>query len=114
MSSNHCLWLAHQLEKVAIKRGLHDTVIKLDDQHVLLFTTQSFRDQLAGLNLVIVEPLFVFYMIFRILQDRFAIPFLSWNHPNIATKHVEPFFDDIFIPAIFFVWWLFMVLEPWI
>ena len=43
------------LEELLVESGLHDAVVVLDNQHVLLVARQCLRDQLSVLNLVAVE-----------------------------------------------------------
>ena len=55
MSSEHGLGLADNLEELLVESGLHDAVVVLDDQRVLLVARQRLRDQLHILNLIAVE-----------------------------------------------------------
>ena len=55
MASDHGLRLAYNLKHVLIERGLHYTVVELNDEHVLFDATQFLCDELHILHLVVVK-----------------------------------------------------------
>ena len=55
MPPEHDLRLANDFKDWFVQRCLHDAVIVLDDEHVLLIATQRLGDQLSVLNLVVIE-----------------------------------------------------------
>ena len=108
---DHSLRLADEPEEVAVQGGLHDTVIELDNQHVLFVGPERFRDELAGLNLVVVEALLVLDVTRQVLFDLVTLPVLGWNDANISTEDVERLLDDLFVTAFCRE---FLVLKPWV
>ena len=55
MPPEHDLRLANDFKDWFVQRCLHDAVIVLNDEHVLLIATQRLGDQLSVLNLVVIE-----------------------------------------------------------
>ena len=70
--SDHSFRVAYHFEEITIERGLHNAVIKLDNEHILLVATKAFRDQLACLNLIIIIALLVLDMLVETLLNLFA------------------------------------------
>ena len=69
MPSDHSLWLADEFEEVTVEGGLDDTIVELNNKHILFIATKSLRDQLASLNLIIIEPLLQLNMLLQTLVD---------------------------------------------
>ena len=112
MPSDHSFRVADHFEKVSIKRRLHDAVIELDNEHVLLVATEAFRDQLACLNLIIIVALLVLYMLVQTLLNFFTSQiFLRGNHSDIPTENVESLLADISVAVKFPT---LMILKPWV
>ena len=55
MSPKHSLGLADNFKLLVVEACLGDTVLKLNDQHVLLYTTKLLRHELHTLNFIAVE-----------------------------------------------------------
>jgi len=56
VASDHGLRLTDHFEDLFVQGGLHDTVIELDDEHILLDTAQALSNELHALHLVVIEP----------------------------------------------------------
>ena len=110
MPSDHSLWIADDFEKVAIERSLHDTVIELDNEHVLLVATEAFSDQLARLYLVIIVALLELDMLREPLLNLLASEVLfRRDHTDVPTENVESLLADIRVAIQLST---LMVLEP--
>ena len=96
MSSKHDFRLADDFEDGLVERSLHDAVIILHDQHVLLVTSQGLCDQLSVLNLIIIEPSTVSFDTLKvILIDRLTISILSWNLEEDAAEDEDRLLVDV-------------------
>ena len=80
VTTQHGLWLADHFEDLLVERGLHDTVVELDDKHVLVETAESLRDELCALNLVIIESTAEPFHIFGGSSDRHSFRVHSGHH----------------------------------
>ena len=89
MPSHHCFRFADQPKEVPVEGRLDYTAIELDDEHELVVGAELFRDQLARLHLVIVEPLLVLYQVFQVLLNPVSFEVLRRNHSNITAEDVD-------------------------
>ena len=95
MPSDHGLWLANQLEEVAIERCLYYAVVELNYKHVLFLVTKSLCYQVARLHFVVVVPLLVLDVICKVLLDLVAIPVFRGNDANITAEDEEGLLADV-------------------
>lgn len=109
MPSDHGFRLADESEEVPIEGRLDNTVVKLQDQHELIVGAKLLRDQLARLNFIVIEPLFVLDQVLCILLDFVSVEVLSRDHPNVAAEDVDRLFDHI---GVLLVNWLVEVVQP--
>ena len=56
VASDHGLRLTDHFEDLFVQGGLHDTVIELDYEHILLDTTQALSNELHALHLIVIKP----------------------------------------------------------
>ena len=100
MPSNHSLWIAYDLKICLIKRSLHDTVVKLDYQHVLLIASIWLSYELHCLYLVIIEPSAIALNILFSVSDNFTIAVLGWYRVHLATEDVNGLLDDVCVGLV--------------
>lgn len=55
VSTQHGFGLANHLKDLLVQRCLDDAVIELDNQHVIVVTSQRLGNKLRVLNLIIIE-----------------------------------------------------------
>ena len=95
MPSNHSLWLAYDLKVCLIQRRLHDAVVKLNDQHILLIASIRLRYKLHSLYLVVIEPSAEPSNVLLCVSDHFTIAIFCWYRVHLATEDVNGLLDDV-------------------
>ena len=89
MASNHCLRFADYFELTRIEGRLHDTVIELDDQHVLIIVAECVSQKLNILNLVSAELPSITLRILRGVFYFFTALILCRHELELPTKQEE-------------------------